>query len=392
MVDAGRIPLGLYVHLPWCERKCPYCDFNSHAGDVADVELPYVEAVLRDLGGEAAAVAGRRVETVYIGGGTPSLFAPAAIGRLLEGIAAIVDLAADAEISMEANPGSAEARRFAGYRAAGVNRLSIGVQSLDDRCLGALGRIHSAAEARAAVRAARGAGFGRVNVDLMYGLPGQDPAGAVADVEAALALEPEQISWYQLTLEPNTAFHHRPPSLPGEQGLATMAAAGAGVLEAAGLVQYEVSAWAPPGGECRHNLIYWGYGDYLGVGAGAHGKLTRTSPFVVERSARRRHPRDYMAAAAAAGFVSRRWRPDAGERVLEFMMNAMRLARGASLRAFEARTGLPRAALEPGLGRAGALGLVRLQDGRILPTPRGRRYLNDLLLEFLPPGQSSNSV
>ncbi|BAN70208.1 radical SAM family heme chaperone HemW [endosymbiont of unidentified scaly snail isolate Monju] len=371
-------PLGLYVHIPWCLRKCPYCDFNSHAvsGEVPEAE--YVDALLADLDVQAPRVAGRAVETVFIGGGTPSLFSGAAIGRLLEGIAARLDLTDAAEITLEANPGTAEAARFADYRAAGVNRLSIGVQSLDDQRLRALGRVHDAAEARQAVGWARAAGFDNLNLDLMYGLPGQDLQAALADLDAVLALAPEHLSWYQLTLEPNTLFHARPPALPDGDTVGDIMEAGLALLAGAGFRQYEISAHARPGRAARHNRNYWTFGDYLGIGAGAHGKLSAPDGRV-RRYSRPRHPRDYLAAPAASG--SERIL-SANELPLEFLMNALRLHSGVPATLFRERTGLSLAVIETPLAQARARGLLEDDPAVLRPTALGRRFLDDLLLLF----------
>ena len=318
-----------------------------------------------------------------MGGGTPSLFAGRTIGRLLDGIARRLVLAADVEITLEANPGTAEAAHFVDYRAAGVNRLSIGVQSLDDTRLAALGRIHSRDEAVAAYRLARRAGFDNVNLDLMFGLPGQDQAQALADLERALALAPEHLSWYQLTLEPNTLFHQRPPpGLPDDDTLADMTDAGQERLADAGYRQYEVSAYAAPGHECRHNRNYWEFGDYLGIGAGAHGKLTAADG-TIHRTARQRQPAAYMA-AASAGAVSSSREVSADELPLEFMMNALRLVDGVPVRYFSERTGLPPGVIASQLAGARRRGLLDVATDRLRPTPLGLRYLNDLLAMFEP--------
>jgi oxygen-independent coproporphyrinogen-3 oxidase len=371
-------PLGLYVHIPWCLRKCPYCDFNSHAVAGELPESAYVDALLADLARQAPQVADRPVQTVFFGGGTPSLFSGAAIARLLEGIAATVALAPDAEITLEANPGAAEAARFSDYRAAGVNRLSIGVQSLDDACLRALGRVHNADQARQAVEQARAAGFDNLNLDLMYGLPGQNMDGALADLRAVLALSPEHLSWYQLTLEPNTLFHARPPALPDADTVADIMEAGLALLAGAGYHQYEVSAHARPGRAARHNCNYWTFGDYLGIGAGAHGKLS-TPDGRVRRYSRPRHPRDYLAAPTAPG----------SERILsvddlplEFLMNALRLHSGVSASLFRERTGLSLAVIEAPLAQARARGLLEDDPAVLRPTALGRHFLDDLLLLF----------
>ena len=380
----GTPPLGLYVHLPWCLRKCPYCDFNSHALAGAVPAEAYVDALLADLEAEAPAVAGRTVETVFIGGGTPSLFPPEAVGRLLAGAAARVAMSADAEITLEANPGAADESRFHGYREAGVNRLSIGVQSFDARALHRLGRIHGPDDAVAAASAARAAGFRHVNLDLMYGLPGQTLDAALADVEQALALAPDHLSHYQLTLEPGTAFHARPPRLPDDDRIAAMLDGARRRLAAAGYRRYEVSAYARPGGRCRHNLNYWGFGDYLGIGAGAHGKLTDPVDGRIRRRAKQRLPRAYMAAAGGPGAVAEERLLTPQDRVLEFMMNALRLTDGVSLTDFHHRTGLATDRLQPALGRAREAGWLTADPDRLAPTPRGLDFLNDLLELFLP--------
>ena len=369
------IPLGLYVHIPWCVRKCPYCDFNSHRAPQTLPEADYVDALLRDLAVQAERVAERTLQTVFIGGGTPSLFSGRAIGELLAGVERILPLAPDVEITLEANPGTAEAGRFADYRAAGVNRLSIGVQSLDDAALRALGRIHDRAQALAAVDMARRAGFDNLNLDLMYGLPDQSLAAALADLDALIALGSEHLSWYQLTLEPNTLFHHDPPPLPDDDALGEMMEAGLAYLSDAGFTQYEISAHARPGRQARHNLNYWQFGDYLGIGAGAHAKLTAADG-TVRRYARPRHPRDYLGDPVAPG-SERRLSPE--ELPIEFFLNALRLSEGVPSALFEARTGLPLAAVADRLAEARARGLLDPDPERLRPTPLGQRFLNDLL-------------
>lgn len=383
-------PLGLYVHLPWCVQKCPYCDFNSHAlrGPLPDTE--YIDALLRDADREAAAAGGRTVETVFIGGGTPSLFPAPAVARLLEGLDTRLSLAADAEITLEANPGTVEQHRFEGFRAAGVNRLSIGVQSFDAGHLRRLGRIHGPADAVTAAEAARAAGFRRFNLDLMYGLPGQDAAGAVADMEQALALAPEHVSHYQLTLEPGTAFHARPPALPDEDLAADMEAACAERLTAAGLARYEVSAWSRPGAACRHNLNYWRFGDYLAIGAGGHGKVTGGDGRI-RRYAKVALPRHYLAVAGSPAAVAESRDVAADERVLEYLMNALRLVDGAPREEAMARTGLPWSAFAPGVAAAQARGWLVADPERIAPTDEGLRFLNDLLALFLEPATEAVS-
>jgi oxygen-independent coproporphyrinogen-3 oxidase len=381
------IPLSLYVHLPWCVRKCPYCDFNSHAVRGELPERAYVEALLRDLEREAANVRGRPVATVFLGGGTPSLFAPEAVARLLAGVRERVPLAAGAEITLEANPGTVEQSRFSGYRDAGVNRLSIGIQSFDDEKLKALGRIHGRDEALRAADAARGAGLDNFNLDLMFGLPGQNVEQAVADIDAALSFAPAHLSTYQLTLEPNTLFHARPPLLPDDDAVARMQEAVGRRLHDAGFGRYEVSAWARPGRECRHNLNYWRFGDYLGIGAGAHGKLT-TAAGVIRRW-KVRHPERYLATAGGAAAVGGEDRVGGDDLAFEFLLNALRLTDGFDEPLFRERTGLDPAILRERLERAVARGLL-VRDARgIRATPRGARFLNDMLVDFLPPGKKA---
>ena len=374
-------PLSLYIHLPWCVRKCPYCDFNSHAPRGAIPEARYVDALLRDLDSDRAWVQGRTVETLFIGGGTPSLFSPEALARLLDGVRTRVAVAADAEITLEANPGTAELARFRGFREAGVNRLSIGVQSFEEGKLRTLGRIHGRAEALAAAQAARAAGFENFNLDLMYGLPEQSLEQALADVDRAIALRPAHLSVYQLTLEPNTPFQRDPPVLPSEDTVEEMQQALIAALEGAGYGQYEVSAYARGGRHCRHNRNYWEFGDYLGIGAGAHGKITRGTEIV--RTSKARHPTAYLAGAGTAGVRQvTRLAPD--DLACEFMLNALRLRDGFALALFSERTGLPLAHIEAPLAAARAKGLLAIDASRARATELGWRFLNDLVALFLP--------
>lgn len=372
------LPLSLYIHIPWCVRKCPYCDFNSHQADAALPEEAYVAALLSDLAMQVGDAAGRSIETIFIGGGTPSLFSGRAIGRLLEGVDRRLPLAPDAEITLEANPGAAEASRFAEYRKAGVNRLSIGVQSLDDAKLSALGRIHDRNEALAAVDLARAAGFDNLNLDLMYGLPRQSLGEALADLDAVIALQPEHLSWYQLTLEPNTLFHRRPPPLPDDDDIGDIMDAGMDRLASSGFERYEISAFARQAERARHNVNYWQFGDYLGIGAGAHGKITLPDGRIVRRM-RPRHPKAYLEEN----------RPGSSERVLtgeelpiEFMLNALRLIDGVPAHYFPDRTGLSLDAIAGQLRKAYARELLAPQADHLRPTPLGLRYLNELLLIF----------
>ncbi len=374
-------PLALYVHLPWCLRKCPYCDFNSHEAREEIPQRRYVDALVADLEAALPLVWGRRVHSVFLGGGTPSLFEPERIADLLDAIRARVPLAAEVEITMEANPGTFEAGRFRGFGEAGVNRLSIGVQSFDDARLAALGRVHGGGEARAAVRAALDL-FARVNVDLMYALPGQDALAAARDVSIALDLGVRHLSAYQLTLEPNTVFHLRPPVLPDEAQAACIEEAVHGALAAGGLARYEVSAFAVPGEEARHNLNYWTFGDYLGIGAGAHGKLSL--PDRLFRQVRHRQPRQYMESALSGDARASEEDIPAQRLPFEFMLNALRLEQGVPPAMFEERTGLGLSAIARALAEALDRGLLD-PDPRVLRASElGYRFLNDLVELFLP--------
>jgi oxygen-independent coproporphyrinogen-3 oxidase len=372
-------PLGLYVHLPWCVSKCPYCDFNSHPLRGPVPAASYVEALLRDLELDLPLIRGRAVGSVYFGGGTPSLFPAALIGQLLRGIAARLELEPGTEVTLEANPGTIERDSFTAYREAGVNRVSLGVQSFQAHLLHAIGRIHGSAEIEDALRSLQGSGIDNFNIDLMYGLPGQSRAEADADVEAAVAAAPAHVSHYQLTLEPNTAFAAAPPELPDPDACWDMQEAGAGRLRAAGFNNYEVSAWAAPGRECRHNLNYWRYGDFLGIGAGAHAKLTMADGSVRRRS-KQRHPRAFMEGARLAED-----RVVAGqELIFEFFLNHLRLRDGFEPAAFTARTGLAWEAAADRVGEAFDRGLLESRSGRIRPTALGWRFVNDTQAIFLP--------
>jgi len=379
-------PLSLYVHLPWCVQKCPYCDFNSHlAGDAAP-RSRYLDALLVDLDDEAVRGAGRTLESVFLGGGTPSLFAADEIGRLLDGIRARFDVAEGAEITMEANPGTVECGDPAGYRDAGVNRLSFGGQSFNDELLKKIGRIHNSRDIVRAVNDARAAGADNVNIDLMHGLPGQNVTTAIEDVRTAISLEPAHISWYQLTLEPNTVFFARPPEdLPDQDTAYEIQDRGQALLAESGYRQYEVSAYARDGTTCRHNLNYWLFGDYLAVGAGAHGKVTDAGG--VRRYAKPANPLQYMNTieARSGNVLSEPLTRD--NLIFEFMLNALRLTDGFSESVFCERTGLGAGELREIMHEARDKGLVsRNNDSRWRPTALGRRFLNDLQAEFLPDG------
>jgi oxygen-independent coproporphyrinogen-3 oxidase len=396
------IPLGLYLHFPWCVSKCPYCDFNSHAlregvaGRDTVPEAAYIESLQADLEHQletqAALIGARRIATVFMGGGTPSLFSPAAIDRVLEFVRRRIGLEPQAEITLEANPGTIERGRFAEYAAAGVNRVSLGAQSFDTAALQALGRIHSPDDTQRATAELHAAGLANFNLDLMYGLPAQDRARALQDVAMAIALEPAQISHYHLTLEPGTPFAARPPAhLPDDESTETMLEATSAALAEAGYARYEVSAYARAGRRCAHNLLYWQFGDYLGVGAGAHGKLSgidtsgtnASDGLTIRRSTQPREPRRYQR-DPRGGLL---WRDVAvAERPFEFMLNAMRLAEGFDGRLFEARTGVRWSTVEPTLRRLGERDLLTLTGDRawqVAPTATGLRWLNELLLEFL---------
>jgi len=377
-------PLALYIHLPWCVRKCPYCDFNSHVRPDALPEDETVSALLADLELDLPRVWGRTVHSIFFGGGTPSLFSAAAIGSILDGVSARVRLAPDAEITLEANPGTVEHDRFEAYRSAGVNRISLGVQSFDDAKLDVLGRIHGGAEARRAIDAVASAGFDNYNLDLMWALPGQDVDGMLADLDTALAYEPPHLSHYQLTLEPNTVFAKHPPPLPDEETVWAMQDAAAERLVSAGYANYEISAWAKPGRQSRHNLNYWRFGDYLGIGAGASGKITLPAEAAVLRTRRRKMPASWLGAAASANFIAESAPVATEDLAFEYMLNRLRLAEPIPLVDFRARTGLDDSALQPGLDRAIEAGLLQRQDDCLVRTARGAQYLNDLQAMFLP--------
>ena len=377
-------PLSLYVHLPWCVRKCPYCDFNSHAGKGGLPFDAYVDALVRDLEHDLPLVWGRTVHSVFFGGGTPSLFPPEAIDRILQAASARLRFAPDAEITLEANPGTAEHGRFDGYRAAGVNRISFGIQSFDDGCLARLGRIHDSGEAESAVKLAQDAGFDNLNLDLMYALPGQDLAMAERDLERAFALQPAHISHYQLTLEPNTVFFARPPKgIPDDDAAWDIQERCQALLADAGYDHYETSAYARPGRQCAHNLNYWRYGDYLGIGAGAHGKITLGAEQAILRRWKHKHPATYMAAAGGAQAIGSDDRIAPEQRPFEYMLNALRLHEGFDLADFEVRTGLSRDSITDALARAREREWLRLEDNRVRPTALGRRFANDVIELFL---------
>lgn len=377
------IPLSLYIHFPWCVRKCPYCDFNSHTLKSAIPETDYINALIADLEQDLQShPTATPLQSIFFGGGTPSLFSPAAIEQLLTAIAARIPLAKDCEITLEANPGTVEQQRFADFKAAGINRLSIGIQSFQDDKLQALGRIHGAKEAIKAAEMAHAAGFSTFNLDLMFGLPQQSIADALYDLNTALALQPTHVSWYQLTLEPNTLFYHQPPPLPQEDYLWDMQQQGQSLLTQAGFAQYEVSAYSKPSHQCRHNLNYWQFGDYLGIGAGAHMKLT-TATGEVKRSNKWKNPRDYLAAknntyiAATATIAAK-------ELPFEFMLNALRLYQPIPFTLFTQRTGCTLESIQALIEQAKTRGLLCCeQQQQWQVTLLGRQFLNDLVTIFL---------
>lgn len=371
-------PLSLYIHVPWCVKKCPYCDFNSHAlsGDIP--ENGYLDAIMEDLAGDLAFIQGRPIETVFIGGGTPSLMSPGFYNRLFDRLRTHLSFADDAEITLEANPGTVEQSRFTGFRGAGINRLSLGIQSFNPMRLEALGRIHDDKAAHRAIEAARNAGFDNFNLDLMHGLPGQTPADALDDLRAAMSWHPPHLSWYQLTLEPNTEFYSRPPQLPDDDRLWEIYCQGADYLHQQGFKDYEVSAWSRPGMESRHNLNYWMFGDYLALGAGAHGKVTFRNGDI-RRFWKTRQPEAYMNRIGSRTAGSQMVEPE--ERPLEFLMNALRLTAGVPENLFTERTGLPLSRVAVKLETLRKENM--LEPGRIQTTELGQRYLNSLLERFL---------
>lgn len=372
-------PLSLYIHLPWCVNKCPYCDFNSHRAPETLPERDYIHALSDEFSGQQAAIQGRHIQSIFLGGGTPSLFSPDAIADILEMLRGRLQWAESIEITLEANPGTVDRQRFRGYREAGVNRLSIGVQSFDDRCLQRLGRIHNGAEAHRAITAASEAGFETINLDLMVGLPGQTDGQALQDLRAAIAHGVKHISWYELTIEPNTDFFSHPPTLPPEDDVAEMETAGSALLADSGYQRYEISAYCRPGSECTHNLNYWQFGDYLGLGAGAHSKISTPEQDKIYRRWNTRVPTDYIAAGSQTSAGCRELSPE--QLPLEFMMNALRLSAGVDPGLFEARTGLPLGTIGPALEQLRRQGLL-MEGERLCTTPEGNRFLDNVLQAF----------
>ncbi len=381
-------PLSLYIHMPWCVKKCPYCDFNSHGlGNTPPRYAEYVDDLLADLDGDRAdfaqALGTRPITSIFFGGGTPSLFAPELIERVLDGVRERLPLASDAEVTLETNPGTVEHGRFDGYLTAGVNRISFGVQSFDDDKLRRLGRIHSAAEAETAVKLAQDAGYTNINLDLMYALPRQTLEGALNDVQRAIALAPAHISHYQLTLEPNTVFAANPPPLPTDDDAWEIQEACQAQLGAAGYAQYEISAYAKAGQRCRHNLNYWRFGDYLGIGAGAHGKISDANSGQIHRRWKDRNPRSYMAKARGAGRVGGDTVVSTAELPFEYMLNALRLVDGVPSGEFAQRTGLDPTCIADALANGYQRGWLRQDEPRLHTTELGQRFLNDVISSFM---------
>ncbi len=373
-------PLALYIHIPWCVRKCPYCDFNSHTASPVLPEQEYVDALLADLDQDLHAAYGRELTSIFFGGGTPSLFSAEALGRLLQGVEQRIPFAADIEITLEANPGTFEQEKFVAYRKLGINRLSIGIQSFQQEKLEALGRIHNGDEAVRAAGMARQAGFDNFNLDLMHGLPDQSLDDALSDLRQAIALKPTHISWYQLTLEPNTVFWNQPPVLPEDDTLWDIQEAGQALLAEHGYAQYEVSAYAQAGRPARHNLNYWSFGDFVGIGAGAHGKLSHPDGRIV-RTWKTRLPKDYLNPAKSFQAGEKSLSND--EMPFEFLMNALRLTAGVESRLYPERTGLSLETLAEGRREAEQSGLLQVEPSRLATTERGQLFLNDLLQQFL---------
>ncbi len=380
-------PLSLYIHIPWCVKKCPYCDFNSHAQVGGIPQDAYVAALLADLDRDLIdfgdAVGGRGLHSIFFGGGTPSLFSPQSIGRILDGVGERVSFDRDIEVTLETNPGTVEHGRFDGYLAAGINRISFGVQSFDDDKLRRLGRIHSASDAARVVGEARDAGFDNFNIDLMYALPGQDLAAAASDIEQAIALAPTHISHYQLTIEPNTVFGSRPPALPDSDAAWDMQEHCQQMLADAGYAQYEISAYAQAGRRSQHNLNYWQFGDYLGIGAGAHGKLSDAATGIIKRRAKQRTPRAYLEHAGQVRGIASDVALAPIDLPFEYMMNALRLVDGTPMKEFSERTGLGIEAIAPILNAARGKGWIDEDSEILLTTETGQRFLNDVIALFL---------
>ena len=377
------IPLSLYIHIPWCLRKCPYCDFNSHASPTDLPEKPYIQALLTNLSQELPYIWGRKLESIFIGGGTPSLFSADSIDELLCGIRTMLPFRPNIEVTLEANPGTFEQEKFKGFRQAGINRLSVGIQSFNVEHLQALGRVHNRDEALRAADIARHAGFDNFNLDLMFGLPAQSIEQALADLQQAIDLQPTHLSWYQLTLEPNTYFYKHPPVLPEDDLIADMQFKGQELLSHSCYTQYEVSAYARPGFECRHNRNYWEFGDYVAIGAGAHGKITNPAEGSITRYHNYRQPTEYMQQVSRGMARSGQQVLTEADVVFEFMLNALRLHDGFALALFPERTGLAVSRLQAGLDKAVQHGFLTVENEYVHPTPTGWQFLNKVIQLFL---------
>jgi oxygen-independent coproporphyrinogen-3 oxidase len=378
----STIPLSLYIHIPWCVRKCPYCDFNSHEAKSSLPEDLYTAALLQELDQHLPLIQDRAIVSIFFGGGTPSLFSARAIEQILNGVAKRLSLQPALEITLEANPGTIDYQRFQGFREAGINRLSLGIQSLQDTKLKTLGRIHDHADAVRAISIAREAGFMNLNLDMMYGLPSQTIDDALHDIETALRYEPSHFSWYQLTIEPNTFFYHQTPVLPADETIWEMQMAGQQLLKESGFIQYEISAYSRPDHECLHNRNYWEFGDYLGIGAGAHSKISDFNDGRIVRFSQVRHPRDYLDASKRQTQILK---PVAGnDLIFEFMLNALRLIKGVPAALFTERTGIPLQQIEPLLAAARQKGLMTNESTQLAASELGIKFLNDLQGIFLP--------
>jgi len=389
---AALPPLSLYIHFPWCVRKCPYCDFNSHEMKGSVPELAYIDMLVKDLEQDLPLVWGRRISSIFIGGGTPSLMSPESLDSLLSSIRARLAFNPGIEVTLEANPGAVDYAKFEEFYSLGINRISIGVQSFDNQCLQALGRVHDAQNAVMAVESAQKAGFNNFNIDLMFGLPGQSMATAENDINTAIALNPSHISYYQLTIEPNTFFYNKPPVLPAEENIYAIQQACQSRLGESGFKQYEVSAYAREDHQCAHNLNYWQFGDYLGIGAGAHAKISNASEQNIKRYWKVKHPQDYIGKVASSEHIGGSKTLSRKEAGFEFMMNALRLTDGFETALFARHAGLPILVVEKQLKEAQLRGLIEWDVKTICPTRQGQQFLNDLLEQFLPDNQERGEV
>lgn len=374
-------PLSLYIHIPWCVRKCPYCDFNSHESPVDIPEAAYIDVLLDDFNRDYSNCDSREIVSIFIGGGTPSLFSASGFDRILSHLRRHANLAEDIEVTMEANPGTAEAEKFSGFRSAGINRLSLGIQSFNDKSLTLLGRIHDGKQSRLAIETTLGAGFDNFNLDLMHGLPNQTQSNALDDLTTAISYQPTHLSWYQLTIEPNTSFYRRPPTLPLEDVLRGIQLSGEDLLSQRGFGQYEISAFATENNQSKHNLNYWKFGDYIGIGAGAHGKISFPALNTITRTRKHKQPNHYI--KNTTDHTAERLVVGEEDKVLEFMMNALRLKEGFSVSEFENYSGQAFSAIAKQVDSLSQAGLLDQQHKQIRATTKGYHFLNNLLEEFL---------